>query len=115
AAVGLDRDAGKELWKSLAAKEPGYSAPALIEAGGKKQVVIWHAQSINGLNPQTGEKYWSVPLEPQFGMSIMTPRQAGDYLFAGGIGNAARLPKLPKGKPAAEKDCTGEQHIRVYT
>jgi outer membrane protein assembly factor BamB len=113
-AVAFDKDTGKEMWKTLSAKEPGYSTPALIEAGSKKQVVIWHAQAINGLNPETGEKYWSVPLEPQFGMSIMTPRQAGDYLFAGGIGNAAALLRLAKDKPDAEVVWRGKKDIAVY-
>src|SRR5262249_23002567 len=66
-------------------------------------------QSINGLDPETGEKYWSVALEPQFGMSIMTPRQAGDYLFAGGIGNVAALLKLAKDKPGAEVVWRGKE------
>jgi outer membrane protein assembly factor BamB len=113
-AVAFDKDTGQELWKALSAKEPGYSTPALIEAGGKKQVVIWHAQSINGLNPETGEKYWSVALEPQFGMAIMTPRQAGEYLFAGGIGNVAALLKLAKDKPDAEVVWRGKKDTAVY-
>jgi hypothetical protein len=43
-----------------------------------------------------------VELKPNFGMSIATPRQLGDYLFAGGIQNQAALLKLARDKPAAE-------------
>ena len=41
--VAFDKDTGKEVWKALNAEEPGYSAPTLIEAGGVKQLVVWHA------------------------------------------------------------------------
>src|SRR5262249_19235853 len=43
-AVAFDKDTGKEIWKSLSAKEPGYSPPTIIEAGGKRQLLIWHAE-----------------------------------------------------------------------
>jgi outer membrane protein assembly factor BamB len=96
----FDKDSGKELWHALEADNPGYSPPTLIEAGGAKQLLIWHSQSLNSLNPETGESYWSVPLVPAFGMSIIAPRQLGDMLFAGGIGGVSVLLKLASDKPA---------------
>jgi outer membrane protein assembly factor BamB len=96
----FDKDSGKELWHALDAAGPGYSPPTIIEAGGARQLLIWHPQSLNSLNPDDGKPYWSVPLEPQFGMSIMAPRQSGDVLFAGGIGGVSVLLKLAKDHPA---------------
>jgi outer membrane protein assembly factor BamB len=93
-AVAFDKNTGAEKWAALNAREPGYSSPALIKSGGKDQVVIWHAQSINGLEPLTGKELWSVPNEPSYGMAIMEPRQAGDKLFAAGIGGAGVVLKL---------------------
>src|SRR5262249_8827401 len=101
-AVAFDKDTGNEIWRSLSAKEPGYCPPTMIEAGGKQQLIIWHAEAINGLDPEGGKVYWSVPLEPSYGMSITAPRQLGDYLFASGIGNVGALLKLARDKPAAE-------------
>jgi hypothetical protein len=46
--------------------------------------------------------YWSVPLDPNYGMSIVTPRAAGLYLFAGGIVNKSAVLKLTETQPAAE-------------
>lgn len=100
-AVAFDKYTGKEVWKALDAREPGYCPPTLIKAGGADQLLIWHAQSINGLDPLTGKALWTVPLEPMYGMSIMAPRQSGEYLFAGGIGACAVL-KLDKDKPGAK-------------
>jgi outer membrane protein assembly factor BamB len=93
-AVAFDKDTGKEKWKALSAKEPGYSSATPITFGGKDQVVIWHAQAINGLDPLTGQLLWSIGLEPAFGMAIMSPRQVGDKLFAAGIGGAGVVLRL---------------------
>jgi outer membrane protein assembly factor BamB len=106
--VAFDKDTGKELWKALSAKEPGYSTPEIIQAGGVRQLVVWHAESVNGLEPETGKVYWTVPLAPSFGMAIMAPRKEGDYLFAGGITNVpgrgvAVVLKLATDKPAVSE------------
>lgn len=113
-AVAFDKDSGKELWRALDASEPGYSPPTLIRAGGRRQLLIWHAEAINSLDPETGKLYWSVPLVPSYGMSIMTPRQSGDYLFAGGIGGKAVLLRLGQDAPTAEEVWRGKRDTAVY-
>jgi len=50
-AVAFDKDTGKELWRALTAKEPGYSPPTMIEAGGRRELVVWHPEAVNGLDP----------------------------------------------------------------
>jgi outer membrane protein assembly factor BamB len=99
-AVALDKDSGKELWRALSAKEPGYSAPMICEAGGKKQLIIWHPESANSLNPETGEVYWSEPFKSRAGMSIATPRQLGDELFFTCFYNGSLMVRLASDKPA---------------
>jgi outer membrane protein assembly factor BamB len=100
--VAFDKDTGKELWRSLSNNQPGYGTPAIIAAGGKQQLIVWDPKGIHALDPETGKQYWSVELEPDAGMSIMTPRKAGDYLFAGGFNGKSALLKLDPDKPAAE-------------
>jgi outer membrane protein assembly factor BamB len=112
--VAFDKENGKELWRSLSAKEPGYCAPTIIEAGGKRQLIIWDADSVNGLDPETGDKYWSVPLAPEFGMAIAAPRKDGDLLFAGGIGFKCAAIRLDRDKPAAEEVWRGTRDRGVY-
>lgn len=99
-AVAFDKDTGKELWRSLSSRQTGYSAPEIIDAGGVRQLLIWSGNSLSALNPDTGKAYWSFPLNTQMGMSIMTPRREGSYLFVGSVyGNGACL-KLDDDKPA---------------
>ncbi len=71
----------------------------MIEAGGKEQLIIWDADQLNALDPESGEIYWSVPLKPNYGMSIMAPRQAGNLLFASGMGRVAALIELDADHP----------------
>jgi outer membrane protein assembly factor BamB len=111
--VALDKDTGKEMWKALTAEEPGYSCPALIEAGGVKQLLVWHASSVNSLNPDTGEKYWTVALKAEYKMSIMSPRKLGDYLFVGGIYGQSVLLKLDASKPAVTEVWRGKKGTSI--
>lgn len=101
-AVAFNKKTGKELWKALSASEPGYCPPTMIEAGNTRQLLIWHADAMNSLNPETGEVYWSEPLKPSYGMSIMSPLKYQNYLFASGIGSKAALFELDPNKPAAK-------------
>ena len=111
--VAFDKHTGEEVWRALSAKEPGYSAPALIYVDGQPQLAIWHAESINGLDPQTGRLFWSVPLDPAYGMSIATPRQSGSYLFAGGIVNKSVLLRLSAAPPMAEVLWQGRRSVGI--
>lgn len=113
-AVAFDKETGKEIWRSLTAKEQGYAPPTMIEAGGKRQLLIWHAEAISSLDPETGRPYWSVPLKPMYGMSIMSPRKFGDYLYAGGIGEVSVLLKLAKDKPGTEEVWRGDKTTSLY-
>jgi len=114
-AVAFDKDTGKELWRALSAVEQGYCPPTLIEAGGKRQLLIWDAEKLNSLDPGTGKGYWAVPLEPQNKMSIAAPQKSGDYLYACGVGGKAVLLKLAADKPAATEVWRGEKKTAVYT
>ncbi len=112
-AVAFDKNTGREVWRALSAPEPGYCPPTMIEHADRKQLLIWHPESLNSLNPQTGEVYWTVPLAPAYRMSITAPRQAGDYLFASSIGNVGALLKL-NDKPGAEIEWRGDAKSAVY-
>jgi len=101
-AVAFDKETGQEIWRALSASEPGYCPPTLIEAGGARQLLIWHPESLNSLDPETGKVYWTEKLQPQFGMSITQPQKSGEYLFESGIGKCAALFKLSREKPAVE-------------
>ena len=58
AVVAFDREDGKVLWSALTTEEVGYAPPTIFEIGGKRQLIVWHSESVNSSNPETGEPYW---------------------------------------------------------
>lgn len=100
-AVAFDKDTGKELWRALDAREPGYGSPIIIEAGGTKQLILWHPQAVNSLDPATGKVFWSYPWDVRFGLTVPTPRLAGDLLFFTSFYTSSKCFKLDAAKPEA--------------
>jgi outer membrane protein assembly factor BamB len=107
-AVAFDKKTGKEKWRALTASEPGYCPPTMIEAGGTRQLLIWHPESLNSLNPETGEVYWSFAMAPAYKMSIIAPVKSGDYLYACALQGTSILLKLGSEAPTAEEVWRGK-------
>jgi len=100
-AVAFDRNNGKELWRALGAKEPGYCPPMIYTVGKTRQLIIWHPESINSLDPGTGKVYWSHPFPVRSGLSIPTPRVQDDLLFITSFYNGPIMLRLDREQPAA--------------
>lgn len=93
-AIAFDKHSGDEIWRSLSAKEPGYCPPTLINHGGKDQLIIWHPESINALEPDSGKVIWTLPWQIRSGLSIPTPQLDGDHLFFTAFYNGSTMLKL---------------------
>lgn len=79
--VAFDRRTGEERWRALD-DQASYSAPVIVEQGGKRVLVCWTGDSVSGLDPQTGAIHWRRPFPPsQMIIGIATPIVAGDRLF----------------------------------
>lgn len=117
-AVAFDKNTGQEIWRALSASESGYCPPTMLEDGDTKQLVIWDADKINGLEPATGRVLWSEPLKPMYGMSIMAPQVAdtptGRVLFASGIGRVGALFRLAADGSTAGVVWRGAPKTAVY-
>jgi len=114
-AVAFDKQTGKEVWRAIDAPEQGYCPPTLIEHAGVQQLLIWSPRTLNSLNPQTGDVYWSLPLQPQYGMSVAMPVKQGDKLFASGIGAVGKLFQLNDEKPDAKMVWEGNTKSALYS
>jgi outer membrane protein assembly factor BamB len=102
-AVAFDKETGKEKWRSLAvsAGEIGYAPPMIYKVGDRRQLIIWHPESVNGLDPETGKLLWSQEFKLRANLSVSTPRLDGDRLFLTSFYNGAMLLKLDTDKPGA--------------
>ena len=65
AGLALDKSSGAIKWKS-ANTASGYATPTVYQANGKPRMAIFGADVITGLDPETGNKLWSVPWKTQY-------------------------------------------------
>jgi len=89
--ISFDKATGRELWRSLTDPSVGYAPPVIFEFGGQRQLIVWHPAAVSALNPSTGSKIWEVPSLVRAGLSIATPRQAGNRLFVASFYNGPRM------------------------
>lgn len=94
--VAFDKKTGEEKWTALTCPgDFGYCPPVIYDLAGTRQLVIWHGKSINGLDPLTGKKLWSVPFECKMSLNVAMPRVvSGDRLFCTSFYNGSVLLKV---------------------
>jgi outer membrane protein assembly factor BamB len=100
--MAFDRRTGDEVWRSLDVMgEMGYGQPIIIEAGGARQLIVWHAAALVSLNPETGDLYWAEEWEAGSGMSVATPVHSGNYLLVTQFYRGSLMMQLDQDRPAA--------------
>lgn len=115
--VAFHKETGQQLWAALSAKEPGYAPPMIYEFAGKRQLIMWHPEAVQGLDPESGKVFWSYPMTPaiRFGMTIPSPLKIGNLLFLTSFYNGSLLLKIDSDQPTrvwasqkvSEKDTDG--------
>src|SRR5581483_3166409 len=71
---------GELSWKS--GDDPaGYSSPALLDVGGRRQIVDFTGASAMGLVPETGKVLWRYPYETDYDCNIATPISINGHVF----------------------------------
>ncbi|HQR41774.1 MAG TPA: PQQ-like beta-propeller repeat protein [Gemmatales bacterium] len=116
-AVAFHKDTGKELWKALHAAEPGYCPPVIYTLAGTRQLIIWHPEAVNSLDPETGKVYWMYPWKIQSGLSVPMPVPLpGDRLFLTAFYNGPLMLQIKSGTtPTAEVIWKGKSNSEVRT
>lgn len=101
--VAFDLATGKERWRSL--DEPaGYSAPILIQQGDQDVVVCWTGASVSGLDPTSGDVFWSIEMKPRnMPIGVATPALQDDKLFVSSFYDGSMLIQLDRKRPEATK------------
>jgi outer membrane protein assembly factor BamB len=79
--VSFDKLTGAERWRSLDDPAVGYAPPVILEFGGRRQLIIWHAAAVSAIDPENGQVIWEFPHEVQEALTIATPRRIGNRLF----------------------------------
>ncbi|MEM7145339.1 MAG: PQQ-binding-like beta-propeller repeat protein [Verrucomicrobiota bacterium] len=100
--VAFDLETGEEKWKALDAAEPGYAPPAIAKIAGAETLLVWHPESLNALDPESGSLRWSVPLPARSGMSVTAPLAIGNDIYVSGIGTEPALVRVAKDGKSAD-------------
>lgn len=112
-AVALDKNTGREIWRTLTSPEQGYSPPTIIEAGTRRQLILARVNALTSVDLESGRENWSVPYEATSGSLIMSPVRSSNYLYIGGYNNQSLLVKLATDAPAAEVVWQNEPQLGV--
>jgi outer membrane protein assembly factor BamB len=92
--LALDRKTGRERWAAL--DDPAsYSAPIVVERGGRRVLVCWTGSSLVGLDPPTGKVLWAHPyLHRRWIGMVATPVAAGGKIFVSTMDEGSLLVEL---------------------
>jgi outer membrane protein assembly factor BamB len=103
--VAFEAKSGKQVW--TAGKDPaGYSSPALLNVGGRQQVVAFTGNSAIGVDPAKGTLLWRYPFKTNFECNIATPLEIkGNVFLSSGEDHGSVLLNL---KPKADAFEIGE-------
>jgi outer membrane protein assembly factor BamB len=103
--VAFNKNNGDVIWHKLTSPEQGYSPPTIIEAAGKRQLILTRVDAVTSVDPDTGEEHWSEPYDASSGSIIMSPVKSANYLFVGGYSDKTLMIELASddaGRPAAQ-------------
>jgi outer membrane protein assembly factor BamB len=114
--MAFDKMTGKEIWRALPSNsEPGYAQPIIIEAGGTRQLIIWHPTALASLDPASGKVHWEIPMDVGSGMTVATPVQNGNRLLVSSFYNGSMMVALDEARPAATVLWKGTSESEILT
>jgi outer membrane protein assembly factor BamB len=100
--IALDKESGKERWRTPRPKGTSWSTPLVVKAGGEDEIVVGGARTI-AYDPDTGRELWSFGPSDRGGDGLMASPVAIDELVlvsTGGRrgGEIRALVALPEGE-----------------
>lgn len=104
--VAYDRRTGKKMWSSLS-DQAGYSSPMLVTLAGVRQVIVFSATRLMGLEPGSGKVLWEYPWKTQFEINASQPLviDANRLFVSTGYGTGAAVVELsPSGAGLAVRE-----------
>jgi outer membrane protein assembly factor BamB len=80
AVIAYDQDTGEIRWASDN-HQAGYAAPRIEQIDGQEQLLIFHGEGLQGLDPTTGARLWEYPWTNMYKINVAQPIRFGDQLF----------------------------------
>jgi outer membrane protein assembly factor BamB len=113
--VALNLETGAEIWRSVEAPDPGYSAPVIVEAGGTRQLLVWLPNGLFSLDPATGKVFWSQPAKVNMGHTIVSPifDSQRNLVFVSSFFDGPLMMRTAADSPKANVLWQGESHSEL--
>ena len=101
--VALDKETGKEVWRSLSERGQ-YATPLLVKQGEQDVCVCWTGDSVAGLDPATGKVLWREAWKPRnMPIGVATPIVDQGRVFLTSFYDGSLLLKLSSKPSEVEK------------
>ena len=101
--VALDKETGKEVWRSLSERGQ-YATPLLVKQGDQDVCVCWTGDSVSGLDPATGKLLWREAWKPRnMPIGVATPIVDQGRVFFTSFYDGSLLLKLSSKPSEVEK------------
>ncbi len=91
--IAFDKRTGEAIWTAEScAGDFGYSPPVIYTFGNRRQLIIWHARAVVGLEPESGRRLWRVDWDIRAALTAPMPRKIEpDKLFLTSFYNGSML------------------------
>ena len=100
--AAFDATTGEEVWRAIdVVSEMGYAQPIILEAGGARQLIVWHPVGVSSLDPETGEVYWEQEWDAPSAITVATPVRSDNYLFFSQFYGGSLMLRLDTDRPDA--------------
>jgi outer membrane protein assembly factor BamB len=94
-AAAVDAATGQIAWQSEARANGSYAAPLLVDVAGTPQLIVFAADAVWGINPDTGATIWREAWNTNYGVNATTPVYRDGYLMiSSGYGMGSLMLKL---------------------
>ena len=114
--VAFDKLTGEEIWRALPSDaDIGVPQPVMIEAAGRRQLVIWFPDTIVSLDPTSGDLYWDEPVRTDWSMNIVPPVHSGSRLLISSFYNGSMMLALDDDRPDARLVWKGRSNNEIAT
>jgi outer membrane protein assembly factor BamB len=107
--VAFKKTNGDVAWKSGSDKA-AYASPAIAVVGGKKQLIVFNAEALEGMDAESGKELWRIPWKTEFDVNICTPLIIDDLMFvASGEHVGSTMFQFKDGKPVVLWESKGKK------
>jgi len=112
--VALDRNTGKEIWKT-ASDKCAFASPQTITIAGVRQVLCYTWDGLVAIEPKDGKEFWRFPFDdPGVGRCCAMPLVVGDTLVVSNPQKYVTAVKVTKDRDAWKADKLWDKPEQVF-